>query len=97
MEKKSEAAKENAGKIAFPPRSNNKARILDSKPMEGYIRCPACGAETPGENFNCIFCSAPLPSTAGVFGAMRYGWKGFFWAGAALLLILSLLLRLLAS
>lgn len=59
--------------------------------MEGYIRCPACGEETPGENLNCIFCGAALPSTAGVFGAMRYGWKGIFCAVVALAVIASLL------
>jgi len=59
--------------------------------MEDYVRCPRCGGDTPGENLNCIYCGAVLPSTAGVFGAMRYGVKGLFCSAVALAVILALL------
>jgi hypothetical protein len=59
--------------------------------MEEYVRCPHCGGDTPEENLNCIYCGGVLPSTAGVFGALRYGWKGVFCAAVAIAVIVSLL------
>ncbi|MDD5557396.1 MAG: hypothetical protein PHN82_09120 [bacterium] len=59
--------------------------------MEGSIRCPRCGEETPAENLSCIFCGATLPHRLGVFSGLRYGWRGILFLVIAGLIILSFL------
>ncbi|HOE27426.1 MAG: hypothetical protein IT574_02075 [Candidatus Aureabacteria bacterium] len=59
--------------------------------MDEYVRCPHCGGDTPDENLNCIYCGEAFPAALGVFGALRYGWRGVFCAAVALVLILSIL------
>lgn len=59
--------------------------------MEDYVRCPHCGGDTPGENLNCIYCGEVLPSSSGVFGTLRYGWRGVLCAAVAIAVILALL------
>jgi hypothetical protein len=40
------------------------------------VECPSCGASTPSENLNCIFCGARLPLPVGFLSSLLAGWKG---------------------
>ena len=59
--------------------------------MEGYLICPQCRGETPGENLNCIYCGSALPHRIGVFTKLRYVGRGFFFVLVALAIIVALL------
>ena len=53
---------------------------ITSKYMEGYIKCPYCGGETPEQNLTCIYCGNHLPHKLGVFTRLKHGGKGLFFA-----------------
>ncbi|MDP8237311.1 MAG: hypothetical protein P9M08_13090 [Candidatus Erginobacter occultus] len=40
------------------------------------VECPHCGASTPSENLNCIYCGDRLPLPVGFISSLLAGWKG---------------------
>lgn len=62
--------------------------------MEGYVVCPNCRGETPGENLNCIYCGSVLPHRLGAFTKLRYGGRGYFFVFVALAVVIALLVWL---
>lgn len=43
---------------------------------EEFVDCPHCGASTPTENLNCIYCGERLPFPVGFLSSLIVGWKG---------------------
>jgi hypothetical protein len=41
-----------------------------------FVDCPRCGASTPTENLNCIYCGERLPLPVGFLSSLIAGWKG---------------------
>lgn len=41
-----------------------------------FVECPSCGAATPSENLNCIYCGERLPLPVGFLSSLLVGWKG---------------------
>ncbi|MEJ2745035.1 MAG: hypothetical protein P8123_05025 [bacterium] len=58
--------------------------------MEGYVVCPNCQGETPGENLNCIYCGSVLPHRLGVFTKLRYGGRGYLFVSIVLAVLIAL-------
>ena len=61
----------------------------------GNMNCPACGAPTPKENLNCIYCGEILPLPVGVLSGLKYSFKGWLAAVIALVTIIAFLLLIL--
>ena len=40
--------------------------------------CKYCGAKTPVENFNCIYCGSAIFEDSGFLGRLRYGKGGLY-------------------
>ncbi len=43
---------------------------------EELVECPNCGASTPSENLNCIYCGERLSIPVGFLSSLLTGWKG---------------------
>ncbi len=63
--------------------------------MDGHTNCQACGASTPKENLNCIYCGEILPLPVGVLSGLKYSYKGWLAAVIALVTIIAFLLLIL--
>ena len=46
--------------------------------MSGLVKCKYCGAETPEENFNCIYCGEVIFEDSGFLGRIKFGKSKLF-------------------
>ena len=51
--------------------------------------CKYCGAKTPAENFNCIYCGSAIFEDSGFLGKMKYGHGGLYLSLIAIIVIIS--------
>lgn len=50
--------------------------MTETRDREELVECPHCGAATPSENLNCIYCGERLPLPVGFLSSLLEGWKG---------------------
>jgi len=60
--------------------------------MDNLVDCKHCGARTPSENFNCIYCGKVIFENSGFLGRLRYGRSHFYTVILALIIVLAFFL-----
>lgn len=56
------------------------------------VACKYCGARTPSDNFNCIYCGSAIFENSGFLGRLRYGKGGLYFILITLFIVISFII-----
>jgi len=59
---------------------------------DDLIVCKHCGAQTPEDNFNCIYCGEVIYEDSGFLGGLKYGRSRLYTMLIACLILLAFFL-----